>query len=121
ADIFTLQKRQQGSLRKLENIDGFGAVSVRKLYEAINARRSIALSRFLYGLGIRHVGEVNAKRFARAFGSYAAFERVAQDAVAPREGDRADKGNEAWQELIGVEGIGSVVAEAVVEFFNEPH
>src|SRR5690606_5845426 len=63
ADIFTLQKRQQASLRKLEKIDGFGTVSVRKLYEAIDARRSIALSRFLYALGMRHVGEVNAKRF----------------------------------------------------------
>ena len=121
ADIFTLQKRQQESLRKLEKIDGFGTVSVRKLYEAINARRSIALSRFLYALGIRHVGEVNAKRFARAFGSYAAFEAAARDAMPPTEGNRTDRGNEAWQELIGVEGIGSVVAEAVVEFFNEPH
>jgi len=121
ADIFTLQKRQQASLRKLEKIDGFGTVSVRKLYEAIDARRSIALSRFLYALGMRHVGEVNAKRFARAFGSYAAFERVARDAMPPSEGNRTDRGNEAWQELIGVEGIGSVVAEAVVEFFNEPH
>lgn len=121
ADIFTLQKRQEGSLRKLENIDGFGTVSVRKLYEAINARRSIPLSRFLYALGIRHVGEVNARRFARAFGSYTAFEQVARDAIAPQDGDRSDKGNDAWQELICVEGIGSVVAEAVVEFFNELH
>src|SRR5690606_25813740 len=97
----TLQKRQQTSLRNLEQIERFGPVSVRKLYDAIDARREIALSRFLYALGIRHVGEVNAKRFARAFSSYAAFERVARDAIAPREGDRTDKGNEAWQELIG--------------------
>src|SRR5690606_403698 len=101
ADIFTLQKRQQTSLRKLEKIEGFGPVSVRKLYDAIDARREIGLSRFFYALGIRHVGEVNAKRFARAFSSYAEFERVARDAVAPRDGDRTDKGNEAWQELIG--------------------
>src|SRR5690606_23756911 len=73
ADIFTLQKRQANSLRKLENIEGFGTTSVRKLYDAINNRREIALSRFLFALGIRHVGEVNAKRFARAYLTYAAF------------------------------------------------
>ncbi|WP_273794420.1 NAD-dependent DNA ligase LigA [Brucella intermedia] len=121
ADIFTLQKRQAGSLKKLENIEGFGATSVKKLYDAINDRREIALNRFLFGLGIRHVGEVNAKRFARAYLSYAAFEKAALEAVPPKDGDRTDKGNEAWQDLIAVEGIGSIVAEAVVDFYAEPH
>ncbi|MBN9044757.1 MAG: NAD-dependent DNA ligase LigA [Rhizobiales bacterium] len=122
ADIFTLRKRQEGSpLKKLENIEGFGTVSVRKLYDAIDARREIALSRFLFGLGIRHVGEVNAKRFARAYLSYAAFEKAALEAVPPKEGERGDKGNEAWQELVAVEGIGSIVAEAAVDFYGEPH
>ena len=99
ADIFTLQKRQAGSLKKLENIEGSGATSVKKLYDAINDRREIALNRFLFGLGIRHVGEVNAKRFARAYLSYAAFEKAALEAVPPKDGDRTDKGNEAWQDL----------------------
>jgi DNA ligase (NAD+) len=122
ADIFTLQKRQAGSpLKKLENIEGFGATSVKKLYDAINDRREIALSRFLFGLGIRHVGEVNAKRFARAYLSYAAFEKAALEAVPPKGGDRTDKGNEAWQDMLAVEGIGSIVAEAVVDFYGEPH
>ncbi|EJZ19501.1 NAD-dependent DNA ligase LigA, partial [Rhizobium sp. Pop5] len=53
-EIFTLEKRQQQSITKLENIDGFGKVSVGKLYAAINERRSIALHRFIYALGIRH-------------------------------------------------------------------
>lgn len=122
ADIFTLQKRQAASpLKKLENIEGFGATSVKKLYDAINDRREIALSRFLFGLGIRHVGEVNAKRFARAYLSYAAFEKAALEAVPPKGGDRTDKGNEAWQDMLAVEGIGSIVAEAVVDFYGEPH
>ncbi|MFC4625407.1 NAD-dependent DNA ligase LigA [Daeguia caeni] len=121
ADIFTLQKRQEASLKKLENIEGFGATSVRKLYDAINARREIAFSRFLFGLGIRHVGEVNAKRLARAYRSYQAFERAVLEARPPREGDRNDKGNEAWQELTSIEGIGTIVAEAVVDFYAEPH
>lgn len=126
ADIFTLQKRQAESpLKKLENIEGFGATSVKKLYDAINDRREIALHRFLFGLGIRHVGEVNAKRFAKAYLSYDKFAEAAKTAVPPKEGTntdkRADKGNEAWQDLIAVEGIGGIVAEAVVDFYAEPH
>ncbi|AAL51770.1 NAD-dependent DNA ligase LigA [Brucella melitensis] len=121
ADIFTLKKRQENSLTKLQNIEGFGATSVKKLYDAIDARREIALHRFLFGLGIRHVGEVNAKRLARAYLSYAAFKKAALEAVPPKEGDRTDKGSEAWQDMLAVEGIGSIVAEAVVDFYGEPH
>jgi len=122
ADIFTLQKRQEASVfKKLENIDGFGATSVKKLYDAINDRREIALHRFLFGLGIRHVGEVNAKRFAKAYLTYDKFAEAATTAVPPKEGDRSDKGNDAWQDLIAVEGIGAIVAEAVVDFYAEPH
>ena len=119
ADIFTLKARQAGSLTKLENIDGFGDVSVRKLFAAIDDRRAIEFSRFLYALGIRHIGETNAKRFARHFLSFAAFRAAAESAVAP-EG-KGDPGNAAWQELNGINGIGSVVAEAAVDFFAEEH
>ncbi|WP_234185950.1 NAD-dependent DNA ligase LigA [Shinella sp. NM-101] len=111
-DIFTLEKRQASSLTKLENIDGFGKVSVRKLFDAIDARRSIALNRFIYALGIRHVGETNAKLLARAYGTYAAFEE-AMKASAPLSG-------EAWSELNSIDGIGEVVARAIVEFYKEP-
>ncbi|UXN06962.1 NAD-dependent DNA ligase LigA [Bartonella sp. HY761] len=119
ADIFTLKKRQENSLTKLENIEGFGSRSAAKLYDAIDARREIALSRFLFGLGMRHIGEVNAKRLARAYISYAAFEKAAKDAKMPES--KADKGNDTWQELINIEGIGQIVAEAVVDFYSEPH
>ena len=97
ADIFTLKRRQEASLTKLENIDGFGAVSVKKLFDAIDARREVALSRFLHALGIRHVGETNAKRLARAFLSFAALREAAEAAELPGEG--GDKGNAAWQEM----------------------
>ena len=111
-DIFTLEKRQADSLTKLENIDGFGKVSVRKLYDAIDARRSIALNRFIYALGIRHVGETNAKILARAYGSYAAFEEGMKGS--------ASLSGEAWSELNSIDGIGEVVARAMVEFYKEP-
>ncbi|NNU65008.1 NAD-dependent DNA ligase LigA [Rhizobium sp. WYCCWR 11152] len=110
-DIFTLEKRQQQSLTKLENIDGFGKVSVGKLYAAITERRSIALHRFIYALGIRHVGETTAKLLARSYGTYAAFETAMREAEA-LSGD-------AWNDLNAIEGIGEVVARAIVEFYKE--
>ncbi len=111
-DIFTLEKRQQQSITKLENIDGFGKVSVGKLYAAINDRRSIALHRFIYALGIRHVGETTAKLLARSYNSYEAFATAMKEA-ATLSGD-------AWNDLNAIEGIGEVVARAIVEFYKEP-
>ncbi|NTH12706.1 NAD-dependent DNA ligase LigA [Agrobacterium rhizogenes] len=110
-DIFTLERRQQSSLSKLENIDGFGKVSVSKLYAAINERRDIALHRFIFALGIRHVGETTAKLLARSYGTYEAFEAGMKEA-APLAGD-------AWNDLNNIEGVGEVVARAVVEFYKE--
>ena len=119
ADIFTLQARQAGSLTRLENIDGFGEVSVRKLYAAIDERRAVPLSRFVYALGIRHIGETNAKRLARHFTEFAPLRETAEKAVLPQ--GKGDPGNAEWQEIVGVNGIGAVVAEALVEFFREDH
>jgi DNA ligase (NAD+) len=119
ADIFTLAKRQKASLTKLENIEGFGAVSVKKLYAAIDERRRPALSRFLHALGIRHIGETNARRLARHFVSFEALRKAAEAAQMPA--GKGDPGNGEWQEIVGVNGIGTVVAEALVEFFAEEH
>ncbi|WP_105382535.1 NAD-dependent DNA ligase LigA [Neorhizobium alkalisoli] len=112
-EIFTLQKRQEASpLAKLENIEGFGKVSVKKLFDAIDERRNIALHRFIYALGIRHVGETTAKLLARAYGTYEAFEAAMREAQ--------NFSGEAWDDLNNIEGIGEVVARAIVEFFKEP-
>ncbi|MBX5157782.1 NAD-dependent DNA ligase LigA [Rhizobium sp. NZLR5] len=110
--IFTLEERQLQSLTKLENIDGFGKVSVGKLYTAINERRSIALHRFIYALGIRHIGETTAKLLARSYGTYEAFE------TAMREAETLS--GDAWNDLNAIDGIGDVVARAMVEFYKEP-
>ncbi|WP_105434825.1 NAD-dependent DNA ligase LigA [Neorhizobium tomejilense] len=112
-DIFTLKRRQEGStLTKLEDIEGFGKVSVKKLFDAIDERREIALHRFIYALGIRHVGETTAKLLARAYGTYEAFAKAMDDA--------ADLSGDAWDDLNNIEGIGEVMARAIVEFFKEP-
>ena len=86
ADIFTLQERDRKSLTKIENFEGFGKVSVRNLFDAIEARREIALNRFIFALGIRHVGETNAIRLARSFETFDALRETARHAVAGERG-----------------------------------
>ncbi|MFN3868552.1 MAG: NAD-dependent DNA ligase LigA [Hyphomicrobiaceae bacterium] len=112
-DIFTLAERDKRALKKLKDREGWGAQSVAKLFAAIDARREIALDRFIFALGIRHVGETTAKVLARAYGSAEAF----RDALVAA----ADESGEAWVELNNIDGIGRIVAKAVVEFFAEPH
>jgi DNA ligase (NAD+) len=112
ADIFTLARRNRGI--KLEEEEGFGELSVRNLFAAIEARRTISLNRLVFALGIRHVGETNAKLLARHYGTIEALRDGVTAAAAGPE-------SEAYQDLNAVEGIGEVVADAIVEFFKEPH
>src|SRR5271156_1401514 len=73
ADIFTLKARDGQRPPPLREWEGFGETSARNLFNAIDARRTIPLNRFLFALGIRHVGETNARRLARHFGEWAAL------------------------------------------------
>ena len=107
ADIFTLRARDGQDRPPLREWEGFGETSARNLFNAIDSRRTIPLNRFLFALGIRHVGETNARRLARHFGDWDSL----------RAGARAEN---AAEELSGVGGIGPVVAEAIADFFAEP-
>jgi DNA ligase (NAD+) len=110
ADIFTLEKKHRKDLLAEE---GFGETSVRNLFAAIEARRKIGLERFIYALGIRHVGETTATQLARAYGSWRAF----HDA-----GLRIAKGDEeAAAEMDAIDQIGDTVVEAVRAYFKEKH
>ncbi len=113
SDIFTLEARDKRSLKKLRDREGWGEASVRKLFEAIAQRRSIALDRFIFALGIRHVGETTARVLARAYGSAEHFRDQMISAAHPE--------SEAWTELNALDGIGDVVAEAITQFFAEHH
>ncbi|MTI45417.1 DNA ligase (NAD+) [Roseibium hamelinense] len=113
ADIFTLEERDKRSLTKLRNREGWGAVSAKNLFEAINQRREIDLNRFIFALGIRHVGEGNAKLLARAYGSWTAFYEAMTQAH--------DRAGDAWEDLNNIDGVGTIVAEALTEFFAESH
>ena len=106
ADIFTLRARDGQGRPPLREWEGFGETSVRNLFDAIDARRKIALNRFLYALGVRHVGETNARRLARHFGDWEHLRAAARSAGAA-------------EELAAIEGIGPVVAEAIADFFAE--
>jgi DNA ligase (NAD+) len=78
------------------------------LLAAIEARRSIALNRFVFALGIRHVGEVTAKALSRYFSSVSAFRHGVGAATEARPGP-------AWSELEGIQGIGPVTLEALLK------
>jgi DNA ligase (NAD+) len=115
ADIFTLAERDAASETPLKERKGFGAKSVEKVFAAIDARRTIGLDRFLFALGIRHIGETTAKDLAKAYGSLEAFRAAVDAAVA------GGKASEAYAEIDNIEGIGETVVDALIDFFSEPH
>jgi len=114
ADIFTLKARDEANgLQRLKNRDGYGETSAQKLFDAIEARRTIALDRLIFGLGIRHVGEQTAKTLARAYGDWASLHEAA---LAIAGGDKA-----AAEEMDALDDIGPAVVEAIGRFFGEKH
>jgi DNA ligase (NAD+) len=113
-DIFTLEARDKRASSKLAEREGWGETSAAKLFAAIEARRDIRLDRFIYSLGIRHVGETTAKLLARSYGTAEVFLAAMRDAAADRQ-------SEAFAELDNIEQIGPAVAVAIADFFAEPH
>ena len=109
ADIFRLRDKAE-AIRERE---GWGEKSVANLLAAIETRRTIALDRFIYALGIRQVGEATAKLLARHYRSLAAW----------RDGmiGASDPASDAYRELDSIDGIGPSVAADLVAFFAEPH
>jgi DNA ligase (NAD+) len=111
ADIFTLEERNKRI--HLEEVEGFGETSVRNLFGAIAARREIALERFIYALGVRHVGETTAVALARGYGSWEAF----HEACLKLAKDDA----ETKEEMDALDQIGDTVIESLGEYFSEAH
>ncbi len=111
ADIFTLEARNKHI--RLQEVEGFGEVSVRNLFAAIAARREIPLERFIYALGIRHVGETTATALARGYGAWAAFHEACRKLA---KGDE-----EAKEEMDALDQIGDTVIESLRDYFSEAH
>jgi DNA ligase (NAD+) len=113
ADIFTLRDRYgPGNLTQLKNREGWGEKSAENLFAAIEARRRIGLDRLIFALGIRHVGETSARLVARHYGSWKRF-RAAMEAAREHAGPD-------WEDLNAIDGVGPVMAAALVDYFHEP-
>ncbi|MEO1313840.1 MAG: NAD-dependent DNA ligase LigA, partial [Pseudomonadota bacterium] len=112
AEIFTLADRHGPvSLKPLSAREGWGEKSADNLFAAIDERRKIPLNRLIFGLGIRHVGESSAALLARTYGTWEAFHTAMQAALA-HEGPE-------WEALCDIDGVGTVMAAATVDFFHE--
>ena len=111
ADIFELPRRNKEI--KLEEHEGYGETSVRNLFDAIAQRREIALDRFIFSLGIRHVGETTALALARGYGSWHAFHDAC---LKVAKGDE-----EAIAEMDALDQIGETVIESIKAYFAESH
>ena len=153
ADIFTLQARDEAGEIELAAREGWGETSAANLFRAIEERRTIALDRLLFGLGIRHVGEAGARLLARHYGTWEAFvaavDRARPAAERHRAADEAERSERAaaaaedrrarlkpardgawegvdpearaaWDALVGIDGIGAVVALALSDAMAAP-
>lgn len=122
ADIFSLARHRDALLDR----EGWKEKSVSNLIGAIEERRNIALERFIYALGIRHVGQTTAKLMARAYGSAAmwnaAMRSVAEERRAnPDETKKPELIGPNYAELVGIDSVGMTAADSLAAFFSEPH
>ena len=111
ADIFTLQERYGSGVKQLKNREGWGERSATNLFRAIEDKRTIPLSRLIFSLGIRHVGEAASNLLALHYGSWDTFEAAMTAAEDPA--------GSAWQDLIGVDGVGEVMARSLAKTFSQ--
>jgi DNA ligase (NAD+) len=107
ADIFRLQAEDGQGRDPLEEWEGWGETSAQNLFDAIEERRAISLDRLILALGIRHVGQGNAKLLARRYETLENFEV----AMSP----------ENLEEILDIDGIGEKVAKALLAFFADDH
>lgn len=115
ANLFTLRRRnEEGKIDpQLQEWEGWGKTSVSNLFAAIDLRRDVSLERFLYSLGIRHVGQATARLLSR---HHETLDQLLDAMVAARDRDA-----QAFRDLVDIDGIGPKVAEIIVEFFEERH
>ncbi|UOA14646.1 NAD-dependent DNA ligase LigA [Sulfitobacter dubius] len=111
ADIFTLKERYGSGVQQLKNREGWGPKSADNLFQAIEDKREIPMARLIFALGIRHVGEAASNLIALHYGDWDSFE------AAMAEAHGLD--GPAWDDLIGVDGVGSVMAGSLVSAFAQ--
>ncbi len=97
-DIFKLD------YKKIEKLDGWGNLSVKNLKYSIDEKKNISLERFIYALGIRHIGLENAKIISKHFESFSNFKRLSN--------------NIQYHELLNIDGIGETQVSSIRNFFS---
>lgn len=112
-DIFSLQEQDSNSLTRIQSFPGWGKQSADNLFQAIEEKRNISLDRFIYALGIRHIGQVTAKIIAQHYQEFDTWFKAMMAATQPAENDHRAT-------LEALEGIGGIMAQAIIEFFKEP-
>lgn len=111
ADIFTLEERDQRNSERLKHRLGYGEKSAQNLFRAIRERRRIPLSRLIFALGIRHLGESGSALLAQHYGSWPAFEAAMSAAIVGA--------GQEWEDLVSIDGVGKVLATSVVTAFHQ--
>ncbi|MFT4784597.1 MAG: DNA ligase (NAD+) [Paracoccaceae bacterium] len=111
ADIFTLKEQYSVGLQRLSNREGWGPKSAENLFRAIEEKRTIPLNRVIFSLGLRHVGEAASSLLARHYGTWAAL-CSALDSARENSGP-------AWDDLLSIDGVGPVMAHALVTSFAQ--
>jgi len=106
ADIFRLKNHAED----IKQGEGWGELSVNNLLDAIEKKRTISLDKFIYALGIRHVGQSTAKKLAA---NYTTIENLINKCT--------DTSSDNVQELLNIDDVGTVVAEEIIGFFSEKH
>jgi len=113
ADIFTLKERfGPGGLQQLKNREGWGDKSASNLFQAIDEKRNAGFARVLFGLGIRHVGESASGLLAMHF--------TTMEALLAAADASSDFTGEAWEDLLNIDGVGEVMARALVTTLTQP-
>ncbi len=115
-DIFKLEENEKISLNPLIKKEGWQIKSVNNLFQAINSKRKIELHRFIYALGIRHIGQNTAKLIAS---NYISFENFKEKMVMIASFDKDIRlNNQTYLDLVNIDGLGQKMADAVIEYFE---
>ena len=112
ADIFKLKLRYENGIKRLENRDGWGQKSANNLFNAVEAKRIIPLNKMLYALGIRHVGETSAMLLSKHYKSF--------DNLKKSMNEAKNLEGSSWSDLMSIDGVGEVLAKAIIQIFNNP-
>jgi len=118
-DIFTLEKNEKISENSLRAKAGWGDKSVDNLFLAINQKRQIEFDRFIYAIGIRHVGQTNSKVIANYFGNIENFVNFFKNLTKISNEDLIEKriSNE-FHEFCALDGVGEKMPLAILDFFR---